>query len=298
MDNISVIVPVYNSKEYLQKFFSCFDQIKYEKGDEVIIVDNGSTDGSFEICRKKQEERPDLYRVLKYDETASSYAARNFGVCNSRGKILAFTDSDCCPVVDWLMSIRKNIDFGNVLAGKIVLDIKTQSNVWEQFDVIAHLQSEENCSNNRVATANMAVFKSDFEKIGQFEERFSGGDYVWSQEAARNGLVMKFVPEMLIHHPTRKTYKAIQTKQRRIAYGEGDSIKKKGKSVIRILFIYILRIFKFDTNIRYAKLLKGNGIGVVDMIKFICQFEQLRIEQLRFAIKGYKGEDVRKKGIK
>ena len=298
MQSISIIIPVYNAKYDLEKLFSCLEKNDFQENDEIIIVDNGSNDGSFEICKKKQNENPNLYRVLKYDLIASSYAARNYGVSNAKGEVLVFTDSDCKPTSKWLTSIRENISRGYVLAGRIQLEIVDKHSVWEVFDTIAHLQSEKNAKNNSVATANMAVSRLDFEHVGVFEERFSGGDYVWSQKAADEGLVVKFVPGMLVHHPTRKTYKAIQTKQRRIAYGDGDSVKKKGKSLIRLTLTYFLRIFKIDTNIRYARQLCKNGIGVVDIIKFVGRFEQLRIEQLKFAIKGYKGEDVRKKGIK
>lgn len=298
MQSISIIIPMYNAKDDLEILFSCLEKNDFHKGDEIIIVDNGSNDGSFEICKKKQNENPNLYRVLKYDMVASSYAARNYGVLNAKGEVLVFTDSDCKPTSKWLSSIRENISSRNVLAGRIQLDIVDVHSVWEVFDTIAHLQSEKNAKNNSVATANMAVSKLDFDNVGAFEERFSGGDYVWSQKAANEGLVVKFVPEMLVHHPTRKTYKAIQTKQRRIAYGDGDSVKKKGKSLIGLSLTYFLRIFKFDTSIRYARQLRKNGISIADIIGFVGRFEQLRIEQLKFAIKGYNGEDVRKKGIK
>lgn len=298
MQSISIIIPVYNAKDDLEKLFRCLDKNDFQESDEIIIVDNGSNDGSFEICKKKQSEKPDLYRVLKYDLIASSYAARNYGVSHAKGDILAFTDSDCNPTNKWMASIRDNISRGCILAGKIQLDVLDEHSVWEVFDTIAHLQSEKNAQNNSVATANMAVSKIDFDNVGMFEERFSGGDYIWSQKAASEGLAVKFVSEMLVHHPTRKTYKAIETKQKRIAYGDGDSVKKNGKSRIVLTLKYFLRIFKIDTNIRYSTLLKKNGIGAVDIIKFFCRFEQLRMEQLKYAIKGYNGEDVRKKGIK
>ena len=298
MQSISIIVPVYNAVNDLEKLFYCLEKNDFQENDEIIIVDNGSNDGSFEMCKKKQIEKPGLYRVLKYDTVASSYAARNYGVSNAKGDVLVFTDSDCKPDKMWLASIRDNISKGFILAGKIQLDIIDEHSVWEVFDSIAHLQSEKNAQNNSVATANMAVNRVDFDKVGGFEERFSGGDYVWSQKAVDEGLVVKFVPDMLVHHPTRKTYKAIQTKQRRIAYGDGDSVKKKRKSSLVLVLKYFLRIFKIDTNFRYSKMLKKKGIGATDVTKFFCQFERLRFEQLKYAIKGYNGEDVRKKGVK
>ena len=297
MKTVSIIIPVYNAMKFLPNLFKCLSEMLFTVGDEVIFIDNGSTDGSKELCEEESLKYPNRYKCLSYIEKASSYAARNYGVDHAKGDVYAFMDSDCKPEANWLDVIRGNLESGIVLAGCIILDI-IENNIWECFDTIAHLQSERNAENNSVATANMAVLKEDYFRVGYFEERFSGGDYVWSNKAAACGMRIKFVPDMVVHHPTRKSFNEILRKEQRIAYGEGDSRRQKGRSFTRLILTFFLKIFKIDTNIRYSIQLKRYGIKSIDIIIFNNCFFKIRVEQLKFVCKGYRQENVRKMGIK
>lgn len=88
---ISVIIPVYNGVNYLQ---SMVDMINAQtlKNIEVIVVDDGSTDGTLEECRRLTQGN-DIFRIeSKANGGASS--ARNYGVKSSRGDFIAFVDAD------------------------------------------------------------------------------------------------------------------------------------------------------------------------------------------------------------
>lgn len=91
MVEISIIVPVYNVKEYLKK---CVDSLIAQtfKDIEIILVDDGSTDGSSEICDEllKEDER---IRVI-HKENGGLSDARNTGIDAARGKYIGFIDSD------------------------------------------------------------------------------------------------------------------------------------------------------------------------------------------------------------
>lgn len=91
---VSVILPVYNAKEYLRK---CLDSIVEQtlKNIEIIIIDDGSTDGSSEIC-KEYAAKDD--RIIYYKkENEGLAAARQDGMERSNGEYIGFVDSD-----DWL----------------------------------------------------------------------------------------------------------------------------------------------------------------------------------------------------
>ena len=91
---ISVIIPVYNVKEYLD---TCLDSVKAQTYSEleVILVDDGSVDGSAELCDRyaMQDSR---FRVI-HQENAGASKARNRGIEEATGNYIAFLDSD-----DWL----------------------------------------------------------------------------------------------------------------------------------------------------------------------------------------------------
>lgn len=297
MKNISIIIPIFNSEEHLEILFQALQNNHFYKGDEVLLVDNGSTDNSILYCEKMVNQYPEIYTLLKYTEKAGSYSARNYGVSFAKGDIFVFTDSDTKPVKNWLDTIRNNSKEGVVLAGRITLDI-INNTLWENFDNIAHLNSEKNAKSNCVATANMAVRKEDFFKVGLFEERFSGGDYEWSMRASDKGLKIQFLDQAIVHHPTRKSFDQILKKEQRIAYGAGNHYRNINKSLLTLFAIYLIKIFKIDTNIRYSRELLNSGVSGKNIIFFNFKFMYIRFQQLLYAIKGYKMRNVRKIGIK
>mgnify|MGYP002622945383 FL=1 len=85
---LSIIIPVYNTEAWLEKcVLSCLG------GDaEIIIVDDGSTDGSASLARKLAGEHPGITVISQ--ENAGPGAARNEGVRIARGEYIWFVDSD------------------------------------------------------------------------------------------------------------------------------------------------------------------------------------------------------------
>lgn len=88
---ISVIVPVYNCAEKLNR---CVESILNQSFTdlEVILVNDGSTDGSLEICR--QYERKDSRIKIINKENAGVSRARNIGMEQAQGEYIQFVDSD------------------------------------------------------------------------------------------------------------------------------------------------------------------------------------------------------------
>lgn len=87
---VSVVVPVYNTAEYLE---TCIQSILSQsyKEIELILVNDGSTDGSAEICRRYEHQ--DNVRYLE-QENCGTTAARRRGVNAARGAWILFVDSD------------------------------------------------------------------------------------------------------------------------------------------------------------------------------------------------------------
>ncbi|WP_070041577.1 glycosyltransferase family 2 protein [Robinsoniella peoriensis] len=89
---VSVIVPVYNVEEYLMK---CLDSLVNQtfKEIEIIVVNDGSTDGSKLILNNYLLQYPEIVKVYHTDNHGQS-AARNFAVQKAAGRYLAFCDAD------------------------------------------------------------------------------------------------------------------------------------------------------------------------------------------------------------
>ena len=91
---VSIIVPVYNSSDVLCECVNSLINQDYENI-EIILVDDGSTDNSGEICDSFQEKDKRVKVIHKKNEGQS--AARNLGIQESSGDYVMFIDSD-----DWL----------------------------------------------------------------------------------------------------------------------------------------------------------------------------------------------------
>lgn len=88
----SVVIPVYNVKEYLEK---CVQSVLAQHSDEyeIILVDDGSTDGSGELCDALAARTPEKIRVV-HKPNGGLGDARNVGLEHARGDYLVFLDSD------------------------------------------------------------------------------------------------------------------------------------------------------------------------------------------------------------
>lgn len=103
---LSVIIPVYNVEKYLD---NCLQSVFKQSSDqiEIIIVDDGSTDRSKEICETWQKKEDRMIFLSKKNEGVS--IARNIGLELSSGKYIYFIDSDDWIEADHLENILKSL---------------------------------------------------------------------------------------------------------------------------------------------------------------------------------------------
>lgn len=91
MVEFSIIVPVYQVEQYLERFIYSVLSQNYEKY-ELILVDDGSSDGSGRICDEFSEKHPHIRTIHKKNGGVSS--ARNEGIKNAKGRYIIFGDAD------------------------------------------------------------------------------------------------------------------------------------------------------------------------------------------------------------
>ena len=125
-----------------------------------------------------------------------------------------------------------------------------------------------------------------------------GGDYNWSNRAVESGLTIEFVEDAKVLHPTRKSFEQILKKEQRIAFGQGNHYKINNKPYFLLVLKYFLKIFKIDTNIKNTIKLRKKGIAFKDLVIFNIKFFKIRLEQLKYAKKGYKTVDGQKIGLR
>lgn len=139
---VSIIVPVYNAERYLDKCLSSLVEQTYENV-EIIVVDDGSTDGSGGICDKYAAEFSTVHCYHKDNQGAGQ--ARNFGMDRSTGDYIMYVDADdyiakrCVAEVVGIAGRYQAdlVDFGKVY-------MLFAKNVFEDTDkTIRHFQSPQ-----------------------------------------------------------------------------------------------------------------------------------------------------------
>lgn len=199
---ISIVVPVYNAEKYIEMCIEAllsqsYPQEKYE----IIMVDNNSTDRSFEIMKRYHNIQ------LLSENKQGSYAARNCGIHKAIGSIIAFTDADCIPDRNWLESIFTAAEADET---KLVIGSRTPANDSFMVTMLAAYENEKDSHvfNGGIAsqhyghTNNMAVKRELFERLGTFMERDRGADSIFVRKAVDTYScdVVRYDPRVRVRH--------------------------------------------------------------------------------------------------
>lgn len=220
---ISVIVPVYNGEQYIEKCLTSLINQSYPKDRyEIIVVNNNSEDRTVELAEP--------FNVLVLDENKrSSYAARNRGIEHAQGEIIAFIDVDCVATESWLGQASEAFVTANIkfLSGKVEFMTENKLKTWGYYDVNSYLNQEQSAKIGHAVTANFFVHKDLFTIVGLFNgELRSGGDGEWSRRALKVGYPVTYDERVIVYHPVRNSFVEIAGKSYRIGFGKGQMARK------------------------------------------------------------------------
>lgn len=216
---ISVIIPVYNDQEGLDRCLEALgSQIVSSSDFEVIVVDNNSNPAMVIA-----ENHPFGTEIILC-EKPGSYAARNAGMETANGDLLAFLDADCIPDKNWLKNGIKaiqSVSNHTLAGGEVLLTQSTNPTAVELYQRITGFGQKHNIQHKSfAATANLFIKPEDAIAVGKFnEELLSGGDLEWCWRAKEKGIDLIYVPDALVTTSPRKSLKAAIKQARRVAGG-------------------------------------------------------------------------------
>ncbi len=223
--DISVIIPVYNDSNGIETTLSSLvsQNISSDRY-EVIVVDNGSTDETPSVISSYQQKWPETIQMHYETEIQGSYAARNTGLEQSKGNILAFIDADMSVKPTWLSSILRFFDERDCdyVGCNVEITIpKNEQSIWARYNKARGFPVEHYIKHHNFApTCCMAVRQSVIEDVGQFDERLvSGGDSEFGKRVAKAGYTQCFASEITMIHPARTTPSELISKGVRLGRG-------------------------------------------------------------------------------
>ncbi|MGE5443329.1 MAG: glycosyltransferase [Ignavibacteriales bacterium] len=200
--HISVVVPFYNSERYISECIESLLSQKYPMENyEIIMVDNNSTDASADIVRRYSQVK------LVSEKRQGAYAARNRGLKEAKGEVIAFTDPDCVPSSDWLKEIELAMADSDV--GVVVGSHQLARDSF-LLSILADYENEKKnyVFNNKIKetyyghTNNMAVRKKLFDEMGLFIERSRGADTIFVCQCIElySSDVIRYSPTVQVRH--------------------------------------------------------------------------------------------------
>jgi len=202
MITVSVVVPFYNSERYIGRCIEALLGQEYpDERYEIIFVNNNSTDSSADLIRRHPRIK------LISERKRGSYSARNRGLQEASGGIIAFTDSDCVPSADWLNEIESAM--ADPDAGIVIGNYQTAGDSF----LLSILEDYENEKNKYVFssgikelyygyTRNMAVRKKLFDEVGPFLERARGSDVIFIRKCVDRYScdIVRYSPDIRVRH--------------------------------------------------------------------------------------------------
>lgn len=227
---VTVIVPTYNDSEDLARCIEALNKQSYpEECFEVIIANNNPANSPLRTFNFASNVR--LIDVA----APGSYAARNAALAIAKGSVIAFTDADCTPEINWLVEGVKALQKGaDRVAGRVQLYFNSEKQTAaELYEKAFAFRQEENVSNGISVTANLFVWRKLFEQIGKFDSSLmSGGDVAWNRVATNKGWSLVYEDKAVVYHAARSSIGELKKKKKRVM---GGSVVIDGLSGIRVI---------------------------------------------------------------
>jgi glycosyltransferase involved in cell wall biosynthesis len=211
---VSVVIPHFNDMHHLDICLSALQAQSYPQDRfEVIVADNGSPQGPEAV----EAVIAGRARLVVVPEKGAG-PARNGGVAVARGDLLAFTDSDCVPVVDWLREGLAALERWDFVGGRVrvLVEDAARPKPTEAFEMVFAFDNEKYVHRLRFTGAgNLFCSRKLFETVGGFRTGLSE-DVEWSRRALAAGFTLGYEAKAAVGHPARTTWAELVRKWRRI----------------------------------------------------------------------------------
>lgn len=196
---VSVVIPAYRSAPTIGGTLAALRRQRF-RDFETVVVDSSPDAATADAAAGFAE-----VRLLRSAARLLPHAARNRGMREARGSIVAFTDPDCEPAPDWLQRLVAAHDRGHPLVGGAIvpraaseLDWRTRAIHRTKFASVSPAGPPG--PRRDLASANLAFATELVDRVGPLTEQRFCGDTEWCWRAAAAGVTPWFEPAAVVEH--------------------------------------------------------------------------------------------------
>lgn len=228
MLTVSVVIATHNRASLLRSTLERLRHQSFAPGDEVIVVDNASTDTTSEVIERAAEEFPVPLRRI-HDLSPGKAPALNAAIAAARGDVLALTDDDVLVGRDWMAIVRHLFEDRSLalVGGRVDPHWQCAVPSWLQVEehgrygpmssplALLHYGEAQDLGKRTAVGANLAVRRTVFEALGGFAPNLGkrrgtllgGEDHDFCQRAVAAGYRCEYRPELQVQHwvPAERT---------------------------------------------------------------------------------------------
>ena len=262
---VSIVLPCYNSEKVIKKVVDNLLSTKY-KNFELVIIDDGSIDNTYNVLRKYYSKNPKI-RIYRNHKNLGIAPTKDRGIKLARGKYISIMETDMEVDPGWLSPVVRELDTNFRLAGvqSKILDIRNKKLIEtygsllvpQTFWVITKGISQHKDKFNKkeyagIGLGGVTLRKSVLRKIGRYDEKcqYAQGDADSNWPIWIMGYKTVAIPDSLVYHETAKPISKSKVKGfiREFHFHKTPRVFLKNyetKNIVRylpqLLFIYLVR---------------------------------------------------------
>jgi GT2 family glycosyltransferase len=226
----TVVIPVHNGADSILRQLEAVEAQEYDGAWEIVVVDNGSDDGTVEIVRAWTDGRANA-RLVRAPDVRGAAHARNRGVAAAEGDFIAFCDADDAVTSRWLAELTRAATRADLVGGSLSVGALNAAEVrsWQEEPsqtvtvalLVAHgfLRFASGC--------NFGMWTEVFDRLGGLDERLAAGediDLSWRAQLA--GYRLGFAPRAVVERRHRQDLRSLARQQYRYGVSSGQLYRR------------------------------------------------------------------------
>ncbi len=203
IERVSVIVPCLNAASTLRAQLDALSRQTWQGDIEVLVADNGSTDGSLELAASCRDRLPGL-RALSAAGRRGAAHARNVAAAAATGDVLLFCDADDEVAADWIDGLVRELRKHEAAASRHEIERLNGEQARRLHGDPAQQHGLSSYTNppflDHAGGCGLGVRRHVFEALGGFDESYlalEDTDFCWRLQLAGHRLV--FAPDAVVH---------------------------------------------------------------------------------------------------